>query len=177
MAFQCDKTRRFHYFKAMILLICLILTAVNFSCTSSTGSSGSSGSGTGTGWTITVSATPGSVSASRGEYSSIVVLVKDRNGSPAVKGTNVCVSALRGGFINTASTDTSGLVVNPVCSTTTNDIGQVQATYNALRVMSVERPAGSGTYISVNVAIDPGSDTITATAMSASGSTTIQVTP
>jgi hypothetical protein len=177
MAFQPGRDRRFFYFKAMGLLICLLLAALGLSCTASSGSTSGSGSSTGTGWAITVSATPSSASASRGEYLSIVVLVKDRNGTPAIKGTNVCVSALRGGFINPSSTDPAGLVVNPVCSATTNDIGQVQVTYNALRVYNVERPAGSGTYTSVNGAIDPGPDTITGTAMGASGSTSVQVTP
>ncbi|MBA4393219.1 MAG: hypothetical protein C0407_06675 [Desulfobacca sp.] len=159
----------------MVLLIGLIGTAANFSCTSSSGSSSSSGSGTGAGWTVTVSATPSSASTSNGETLGIVALVKDRNGTPAVKGTNVCISALRGGFVNLASTDR--LVLVTICSATTNDIGQAQATYTPLKVMSIETPSGSGTYQNFNVSISPGTDTITATGMGASGSTVVQVLP
>lgn len=165
--------RSFIYFKGIGLLVGLLLIAGMLSCTSSTGGSSSSGSGTGTGWIITVSATPTSASASNGEVLGIVAVVKDRNGTPAVRGTNVCVSALRGGFVNPGSTD--GLVVVSICSTTSNDIGQVQAIYTPLKVYEVE--VTTGTFQKMNVPISPGTDTLTATAMGVSGSTNVQVTP
>jgi hypothetical protein len=175
MVFHSGRDRRFLYFKRLVLLIYLVLAVANFSCTSSSGSSSSSGSGTSTNWAITVSATPSSVSSSSGGSLGIVALVKDRNGTPAVKGTNVCITALRGGFVNPGSTDPAGLVVTSICAATTNDIGQAQATYTPLRAVNVE--ISPGTFQAFNVAISPGTDTITATAMGASGSTSVQVTP
>jgi hypothetical protein len=174
MAFQPGRDRRFFYFKAMGLLICLLSAALGLSCTASSGSTSGSGSSAGTGWTITVSATPSSVSSSSAGNLGIVALVKDRNGAPAVRGTNICISALRGGFVNPSSTDPGGLVVVSICAATTNDIGQAQATYSPLRATNIE--ISPGTFQVFNSPISPGTDTITATAMGVSGSTVVQIT-
>jgi hypothetical protein len=170
MVFQKDKgMRAFNYLKVIVILVLFGLTAGSLSCTSPTGSTASSGSGTGVGWTVTVSTSPGSPSTSRGEVLGVIALVKDRSGGPAIKGTSVCFSALRGGFV----TDTSGSVYVSFCESTTNDVGQVQATYTPLKMMEVE--ISPGVFKIMAVPIDPGPDTISASALGAFGSTTIQV--
>lgn len=157
----------------VFLLIALAGLASMLSCTSTTGSSAGSGTGTGSGWTITITATPTAASTSAGENLGVVVVVRDRNGTPALKGTNICVNALRGGFVNNASE--TGLVIVSICATTTDDFGQAQVIYTPLRVADVEITPGS--FRQMNVTISPGSDTITATGMGVSGTTTVQVLP
>ena len=160
--------------KTLILLLCIVWLAGSFSCTSSTGSSSSSGSGTGSGWTISVTASAGSVSASRLDTAGVLAIVRDRNGSPAIKGTNVCLSATRGGFLTTDSTG-STTVLATMCAPTANDIGQAQATYIPA-VMGSSTSAGGSTTTTM-VPIAPGTDTITASAMGVFGSTVIQIFP
>jgi hypothetical protein len=171
MGLERDCSSGFHYYGGIIiLLLCIVGLAGAFSCTSSTGSSSSSGSSTGSGWTISVSTSPSAVSASRLDTIGVIALVKDRNGSPAVKGTNVCLTALRGGFL---IIDSSGgtKVIASMCAPTTNDIGQTQATYMA----AVNGTSSSGA--AIQVPIEPGTDTITASGMGAFGSAVVQVNP
>jgi hypothetical protein len=167
-----EKGRNFGscFWKSLILLLCIIGLAGSFSCTSSTGSSSSSGSSTGAGWIISVTTSADAVSASRLDTIGVLVIVKDRNGSPAVKGTSVCLTALRGGFL-TADSAGSTKVLASMCSSTANDIGQIQATY----IAAVNGTNSSGTV--VLVPIEPGTDTITASAMGVFGSKVVQVNP
>jgi hypothetical protein len=158
------------YWKGWVVLLCMIGLAGSSSCTSSTGSSSSSGSSTGSGWNISVTTSAASVSASRLDTIGVIAIVKDRNGSPAVKGTNVCLTALRGGFLTVDSSGGSKVIAT-MCATTTNDIGQTQATY----VAAVNGVSDSGSVI--QVPIESGTDTITASAMGVFGSAVIQVYP
>lgn len=170
---QKSDTRSYFLSTGIICLIALTGLASILSCTSTTGSSAGSGTGTGSGWTITITATPTAASTSAGQNLGVVVVVRDRNGTPALRGTNICVNALRGAFVNTASE--SGLVVVSICATTTDDIGQAQVIYTPLRVADVEITPGN--FRQMNVSIPTGQDTITATAMGVSGTTTVQVLP
>ena len=169
MVFYENKEKQtFHYFKVIVVLFLIGLTAGFLSCTSPTASTTSSGSGTGVGWTVTISAFPTSVSASNGVASSVVVQARDSSGSPAIKGTNVCVTASRGSFLHTGSTPTNPLLDTTHCETTTNDIGQLQVTYVPLILEKING-------VVYAVAIASGSDVISASAMGAIGYTTIQV--
>jgi hypothetical protein len=158
------------YWKGLILLLVLLSLAGILSCTSSTGSSSSANSSTGAGWYITVTTSAGSVSASRLDIAQVLAIVRDRNNSPAVKGTNVCLTATRGGFLTTDDTGNSKVLAS-MCASTTNDIGQTQATY----IPAVMGTSSSGSTVMVPIA--EGGDTITASAMGVFGSANIQVFP
>jgi hypothetical protein len=119
-----------------------------------------------------VSAFPTSISSANVETSAILVIVKDGSGNPAIKGTSVCVAAQRGGFVSTSSTSSDIPVT--VCESITNDIGQMQIAYIPLKTYNVE--TAPGVFTKENLAIGPGPDTISVTAMGASGSKTIQIT-
>jgi hypothetical protein len=165
-----QEKQSFHYLKVFVALVLIGLIAGSISCTAPTGSTSGSGSGTGTGWTVTVSAFPPSISSSNAETSGILVIVKDGAGSPASKGTSVCVAAQRGGFA--ASTE-GGTIPISVCESTNNDIGQIQIAYLPLKTWKVE--ISPGVFEQMNLPIGPGPDTISATAMGFSGSKTIQI--
>jgi hypothetical protein len=162
-----------YFWKSLILISALLSLGGIVSCTSSTGSSSSANSSTGAGWYITVSTSAPSVSASRLDVVQVLAIVKDRNNSPAVKGTNVCLTATRGGFLTTDDTGNTKILAS-MCAPTTNDIGQTQATYIAAVTGTV---TSGGSTTTTMIPIAPGTDTITASAMGAFGSTVIQVNP
>ncbi|MEW6187673.1 MAG: hypothetical protein AB1585_18230 [Thermodesulfobacteriota bacterium] len=159
------------FIKNAVLFILMIGFSSTLSCTNPTGSDTSSGSGTGTGWTVTVTAFPTSISSSRAETSGIIVLVKDETGSPATKGTTICVIAQRGGFMD-SSGSSEGIPVS-VCESITNDLGQMQITYVPLKTWEVE--VSPGEFKKLNLPIGSGPDTISASANGKNGSVTIQV--
>jgi hypothetical protein len=177
MLFKKSKPKRnLLFFKGTALLFLFLMMPGVLSCTKPTGSTSGSSSGTGSGWTVTVTAYPTSASTSRGEVCGVIVQARDSSGSPAVKGTLVCVYAHRGGFLK--STDESSdepQIYASICESTTNDIGQLQAAYVPLVLAEIETSPGE--YKKVAVAIDTGPDTITGSAMGSFGNTQIQVTP
>jgi hypothetical protein len=140
-----------------ILGLIFILFAVGLaSCSSGAGSSTSTGAtgtgGSGVGWTVNVKIFSSTLSASKGETTSVVVTVKDAAGAPAPKGTRICLSTTHGLiFVDELGKD------NPVvtgCVSTSNDIGQLLGTY---------------------VPQKTGTDQVQASSMGGFGSATVQI--
>jgi hypothetical protein len=114
--------------KILVWLTLLLGTLVgslscNNSGTSSTSSSSGS-SGTGTGWTITIQL--GTNSIVLGNTTSVVAIVKDSAGAPAPLNTNVCMTAVKNGFLDKAS------LFATLCGFTTNNLGQMIQTYGTV---------------------------------------------
>jgi hypothetical protein len=126
MASQKRKGRRMILLKSLILFItCLSFVGIlscNRSGTNSTGSS-SSNSGTNTDWNITIQV--GTNPIRFGETTTVLAIVKDNTGAPAPIGTNVCMTAVKNGFIQGKD------LFATICSTTTNNLGQSIQTYSA----------------------------------------------
>jgi hypothetical protein len=140
-----------------ILGLILILFAVGLAaCNSGVGSStstGATGSGaSGVGWTVNVKIFSSTLSLGRGESTSVAVTVKDGSGTPAPKGTRICLSTTHGSiFVDELGKD------EPVvtgCVNTSNDIGQLLGTYVPLRT---------------------GIDQVQATSMGAFGAATVNI--
>jgi hypothetical protein len=116
--------------KSLRILVWLVLFGTLFSSlscnssgTNSTNSS-SGGSGTGTGWTISIQL--GTNSIVLGNTTSVVAIVKDSAGAPAPLGTNVCMTAVKNGFLNGSS------LFATLCGSTTNNLGQMIQTYGTV---------------------------------------------
>jgi hypothetical protein len=114
----------------MILLkgFILAITCLSFfgllSCDNAgTGSTSSAagGSGTGTGWRISINI--GNSNIPLGGTTAVVAMVKDSSGAPVPLGTNICFTAIRGGFLKGSDQFAT------VCETTTNNLGQSIQTY------------------------------------------------
>ena len=112
MVVQRDKGKRaFHYLKVLAVLFLFGLTAINLSCTSSTGSTSSSGSnnggggGSGTGWTVSVSPAQNSLPQSVGgtgtttlSSTTIIIRVVDSSGAPPASGQTINLTCSNGAF-------------------------------------------------------------------------------
>ncbi|MBA4395145.1 MAG: hypothetical protein C0407_16470 [Desulfobacca sp.] len=103
-----------------ILLTCL---SCNNSGTNSTSSS-SAISGTGTNWTISIQI--GTNQIDLGNTTSVMAIVKDNTGAPAPYGTNVCMAAVKNGFLDGTT------LFATLCRTTTNNLGQMIQTYGTV---------------------------------------------
>jgi hypothetical protein len=117
----------------MILLksLVLVITCLSFlgilSCHTGTNSTSSSGggSGTGTGWTITIQV--GTNPLKLGDTTTVMAIVKDSTGAPAPLKTNVCIAALKNGFLQPGA----ATLYASICEETANNLGQMIKTYSA----------------------------------------------
>lgn len=118
-------------------LICLSIAGI-LSCnwgTNSTASSAGS-SGTGTGWTITIQIGKNPVSFYG--TTTINAIVRDRTGTPAPMGTNICTTVTQNSLLKPgAGVDPESLLRN-ICETTTNELGQSIQTYAAISVTGID---------------------------------------
>ncbi len=115
----------------MSLGVFLIMVAGLLACSSGAGSSTSTGAtgtgGSGVGWTVNVKLFSSTLSLGRAESTSVVVTVRDAAGSPALKGTRICLSTTHGMiFVDELGKDAP---VVTGCVSTSNDIGQLLGTY------------------------------------------------
>ena len=142
---------------AGILGLIFILFAVGLaSCSSGAGSNtsaGATGAGSsGVGWTVNVKIFSSTLSLGKGEQTSVAVTVRDGSGTPAPKGTRICLSTTRGAiWVDELGKDEP---VSTGCVSTTNDIGQLFGTYVPLRT---------------------GTDQVQASSMGGFGSATVQI--
>ena len=142
---------------AGILGLIFILFAVGLaSCSSGAGSSTSAGAtGTGSsgvGWTVNVKIFASTLSLGKGEQTSVAVTVRDGSGTPAPKGTRICLSTTHGSiWVDELGKDEP---VSTGCVSTTNDIGQLFGTYVPVRT---------------------GTDQVQASSMGGFGSATVQI--
>lgn len=107
-----------------ILVISLFLFQ---GCTFPTGSTAGGSSGTGAGWTITIQIGTNPLPFTGYSTTTVMATVRDSNGAPAPKGTNVCFTAVLNGFLKSGSTT----LYASVCEGTTNDLGQSIQVYSA----------------------------------------------
>lgn len=137
--------------RAVTALACFSLLAL-LACSSGTSSSASSAtvSGTGTGWTISVQL--GTNPILQGNTTSVLAVVKDRTGAPAPNGTNICVTAVRNGFLKPGATD----LFATICETTSNNLGQTIQTYAAVLYTGVDtiQVSSQGVIATANITVN-----------------------
>jgi hypothetical protein len=142
------------------LLACFSIVGL-LSCSSGTSSSASSAavSGTGTGWTISIQI--GSNPILQGNTTSVMAIVKDRTGAPAPNGTNICVTAVRNGFLKPGATE----LYATICETTSNNLGQTIQTYAAVLYTGVDtiQVSSQGVIASANITVNTNPALITTT--------------
>lgn len=159
-------------------MICILFAVGLAACSSGAGSStsaGATGAGSsGVGWTVNVKVFASTLSASRGDTTSVVVTVRDGSGTPAPRGTQVNVSSTRGSVLLAGSDNqvTAGFL------TTNNDIGEVMFLYTPTHKAFVTiTQNGQQSEVERFVSIDTGIDRIQASSMGAFGSATMQIVP